>query len=187
MTNDKLTHTLARIQLGFRTDAAHLKELEQDLTLTLLCARQFGMKHGTPDAWNASWEQQWDKVEVRLHRLRVLVNEMNDCIEWNDRARFKEALAAWETIQAEDDKLVTSLSAIRVQASELDAVARKEWNLLALKLDLNSEAMHACAQVLRIKLELLKKHSKEEVDQLIQDVDMAPVLASGNVGSLSFS
>ena len=44
MTTDKPIHILARLEVGFRTDATHLKELEQDLAVTLLSARQFGRK-----------------------------------------------------------------------------------------------------------------------------------------------
>jgi hypothetical protein len=95
---------------------------------------------------------------------------MHDCFENHDAACLKQALKAWESIQSEDAKLVESLSAIRTQAGGLGITVRQEWNQLAHKLELHLETIHACARVLRIKLELLKKHSKAEVDQLVQDV-----------------
>ncbi len=168
--NNNTTRTLAGLALGLRTDAAHMKELEQDLAAALQGARLFGAKSGTPDISSTNWQHQWDNVEARLIRVRLLVNEMHECIECQDTTRLKQALEAWEMIQAEDAKLVTALGSVRSQAGRLDAPTRKDWNLLALKLELPMETVYACAQVLRIKLELLKKYSKAEVDALVQDV-----------------
>jgi hypothetical protein len=95
---------------------------------------------------------------------------MDHSIESSDSDRLKKALEAWETFQSEDAKLVEALSAIRAQASGLNAPVRKDWNTLACSLESHLETIHACAQALRIKLELLKKHSKEEVDHLVQNI-----------------
>src|SRR4030095_786831 len=122
------------------------------------------------DDWNTNWHQQWDRIEGILRRIRVLVNEMDHSIESSDSDRLKKALEAWETFQSEDAKLVEALSAIRAQASGLNAPVRKDWNTLACSLESHLETIHACAQALRIKLELLKKHSKEEVDPLVQNI-----------------
>ena len=170
MTHHKTTHILARLETGFRTDAAHLKKLEKDLATVLQRAREFGTEHGSPDAWNTNWHQQWDNVEEILRRIRMLVNEMDGSIESSDRDRLKAALEAWETIQSEDVKLVEALSAMRAQTIGLNAAFRKDWNRLAGTLETHLETIRACAQALRIKLELLKKHSKEEVDHLVQEI-----------------
>ena len=169
MTNDRTTAILARLEIGFRTDSAHLKELETDMTVTLERARHFGKKHGSPGDWNTNWRQQWDNVEGILRRIRVLVNEMDDSIESSNSDRLKKALKTWKSIQSEDAKLVKALSAIRAQAIGLNAAVRKDWNLLARTLESHLETTHACAQALRIKLELLKEHSKEEVDDLVKN------------------
>ena len=62
MTSNKPIHILARLEIGFRTDYAHLKELEEELAVTLQCARNFGREHSSPDDWNKNWHQQWDNV-----------------------------------------------------------------------------------------------------------------------------
>jgi len=170
MTTDKPIHILARLEVGFRTDAAHLKELEQALAVTLLNARQFGRKHGSPDDWTTNSDQQWDNVEGHLRRIRMLVSEMHDGIESRDRESREGALAAWETIQSEDAQLEKALSGIRAQASALNAAVRRDWNLLARTLEPHLETIYACAHALRVKLELLEKHSKEEVEQLVQHI-----------------
>jgi hypothetical protein len=170
MTNDKPIHILARLEIGFRTDSARLQELENDLAAALDCARHFGRKYGSPDEWNTHWQKQWDNVEDILRRIRVLVNEIAGFMAKGDRDRIKRTLEAWETFLSEDAKLAAALIAIRTQASGLSAVVRKDWNILACTLDSHLETLNACAQALRIKLELLKKHSQEDVDQLIQTV-----------------
>ena len=100
----------------------------------------------------------------------MLVGEMHDSIESRDRESRNVALEAWETIQTEDAQLVQALSAIRAQASALNAAVRKDWNLLARTLEPHLETIYACAHALRVKLELLEKHSMEEVDQLVQHI-----------------
>ena len=170
MTSNKPIHILARLEIGFRTDSARLQESEKDLAAALDCARHFGTKHGSPDEWNTHWHKQWDNVEDILRRIRVLVNEMAGFIAKGDRDRIKKTLKAWETFLSEDAKLVEGLIAIRAQASGLSAVVRKDWNILACTLDSHLETLNACAQALRIKLELLKQHSQEDVDQLIQTI-----------------
>lgn len=170
MMNDRTIHSLARLESGLRTGSAHLQKLEQDLSAAVQRARHFGKDHGSPDDWKANWHQQWDHVEGLLRRIRLLVIEMCSSIESSDSDRLKVALETWETIQIEDGKLLEALSAIRAQVSGLSAVARKDWNILACTLDAHLETINACAQALRIKLELLKKHSKEDVDYLVQEI-----------------
>lgn len=76
MTTDKPIHILARLEVGFRTDAAHLKELEQALAVTLLNARQFGRKHGSPDDWTTNWDQQWDNVDAERPRVTSMKHRL---------------------------------------------------------------------------------------------------------------
>jgi hypothetical protein len=170
MINERPAHILARLEIGFRTDSAHLKELEADLAVTLQNARNFGRKHGSPDDWNTNWHRQWDNVEGILRQIRMLVNEMDGAIESSDSDRFKKMLETWETFQSEDVKLVEALSAIRTQVTRLNAAVRNDWNILARTLESHFETIHVCAQALRIKLELLKENSRREVDQHVQDV-----------------
>lgn len=170
MTDDKLIHILARLEIGFRADSARLEALEKDLTKTLHSVRHFGEKHGCADDWITQWHQQWENIEGLLRRIRMRVKEMQDAVVSDASDRFEKALEAWEAFQAEDAKLVGALGEIRVRAGGLNMEARKDWNLLARALEPHLETIHACAQALRIRLELLKKHSKEEVDILVQDI-----------------
>ena len=114
--------------------------------------------------------RRWDDVEGILHRINALVNEMAEAIDSSESDRFKKALAVWEALQSEDAKLVGALSAIRAQTVALNPAVRKDWNILAGTLGSHLETIHACAQALRIKLELLKERSREEVDGLVQDI-----------------
>ena len=167
---DKTPHILARLEIGFRTDSAHLKELEKDLTVALQCARNFGSKHGRPDDWNANWQQQWDDVERVLDRIKMRVNEVGGSIASNDNGRLQSALKSWGTIQSEDARLVAALSIIQGHARELDVHLRIDWNILARTLESHLETIRACVQALRIKVELLKKLPKDEMDLLVKNI-----------------
>jgi hypothetical protein len=170
MTNADTIPILARLEIGFRTDSARLKQLEKDLAVTLHSARHFGRKHGAPDDWNTSWHQHWDQVDSSLQRLKALVQAMDDAVASNDLDRFEKALAAWDSLRIEDAKLAEALSAIRLQALGLNATVREEWNLVAGTLESHFDTIHACAEALQIKLELLKQYSREEVSHLVRDL-----------------
>lgn len=167
---DKTPHILARLEIGFRTDSAHLKELEKDLTVALQCAREFGRKHGTPDDWNVNWQEQWDHVEQVLNRIKLLVKEVDVSIESNDSGRLQSALKSWGAIQSEDARLVAALKGIQESARELDVHLRIDWNILARTLESHLETIRACVQALRIKVELLKKLPKDEMDLLVKNI-----------------
>lgn len=167
MTDETTPHILARPDVGFRTDSAHLQDLHKDLSATLQRVRDFGKKHGTPE-WNAAWLRQWAAVDGVLGRIRELMQEMQSAIESNNRSRLDKGLTSWLAIQSEDVKLAEALRGLRGQAAELPAAVGSDWNSLTLKLDDNLDAIHAAVRAMRIKLELLKEHSREEVEHLVQ-------------------
>ncbi|NBV23984.1 MAG: hypothetical protein EBS05_18960 [Proteobacteria bacterium] len=170
MTPHRPTHLLARLELGFRTDSARLQMLEQDLTATMQSARGFGKQSGSSEVWNTSWDQQWDHVEQLQRGIHGYVREMQGALESGEPDRFARALAAWDAFQVEDANLADGLGVIQAQANGMTATFRKNWNQLAHSLDLQFETIHACAQTLRIKLELLRLHSSEEVGDLVRAI-----------------
>lgn len=170
MKDDRTSQILSRLETGLRTDSARLKQLDRDFGVTLRSARDLGLEQNFSKEWDTTWNQRWIIVEDLLLRISGLVSEMDGAIESSDGGRLKEALDAWESIQSKDVHLVETMSAIRVQASALNAAARIEWNLLATAFDANLETIHACSRALRVKLELLAAHPKEEVDLLVQGI-----------------
>lgn len=168
MKNDRTSRILSRLETGLLTDSARLKQLASDFGVTLRSARDLGLEQDFTKEWDATWNHRWVMVEDLLQRISGLMGEMDVAIESSDRSRLKEAIGAWESIQSHDVNLVETMSKIRGQASALNAVARIEWNLLATAFDADLETIHACSQALRVKLELLSEHTKEEVDLLVQ-------------------
>ncbi len=170
LTNDTTTDVLTLLETGSRIDSAHLKELERTLAVSLRSGRQFGTPQRLPGTWATDWQHQWDNVDKILDRTRVLLNEMIAGAKSNEADHLQRAMIAWEAIQREGDQLQTALGHIRALASSLAAEDRKRWNLLALTLETELEAIHTCAQALRIKLELLKRYSLEEAEHLVHCV-----------------
>jgi len=170
ITNEDSARILAALQAGFRTDCAHLEELERDLAETLLSASHFGLRHGVPDEWNVLWQQHWDNIAAILRRIRVLVREMELCTRSDAGDLLDLALTAWSKIQIEDALLVEALGAVRTQATALDAAVRKDWNGVAQSLGPQVARLHTCARVLRIRVELLRSHSAEGVESIVQQL-----------------
>jgi hypothetical protein len=65
---------------------------------------------------------------------------------------------------------VLSLGALRQQAIGLNVTAQDEWKIMASAVEPRLEVIHGCAQALRLKLELLKLHSPDEVDHLVKNL-----------------
>lgn len=170
MNDAQTTHILARLEIGLRTDSSRLIELEQDLILSLRRARGLGEEFGSPGDWNTAWCHHWDHVEAILHRIRGLVTGMEQAINSNEASRLTVAMELWEKLQTEDAELVQALGALRQQAIGLNVTAQDEWKTMASALEPHLEMIHGCAQALRLKLELLKVHSKEEVDHLVKNL-----------------
>ncbi len=162
------THILARLEIGLRTDAARLLELEQALILMVKRGRGLGAEYGAPADWNTAWGHHWDLVESILLRTHQLVVEVQDGIQSHEPDRHAKALQTWMMLQIEDTRLEQTLKALHGQALGLNATAQTEWDAIAKRLAAHLHVIHACAEALRIKLELLKNHSGEEVDEQVQ-------------------
>ncbi len=170
MNTEEANHILTRLEIGSRIDAEHLKELAEGLFVSLQAGRDLGARQELLEASYKSWQRNWDKIEKILSRTRVLMNEMTGGLESHEADHLKRATAAWEAIQCEGDQLQETLEPIRVQASGLKALDRKQWNLLAHTLEAELEAMHFCAQALRIKLELQKSNGNETAERLVRHI-----------------
>ena len=164
------THQLAQLETGFRTDSTRLEELEKDLAATLHSARHFCKRHSPPELWSTTWDRQWDTAEQMVHRIRVRVVEMHRLVESAGIDDLKRASAAWDGIQSDNTRLLEALNVIKAQTSRLNAVAKRDWELVARNFDSQLETIQAASKALRIKLELLKTHSPEVVGQLVSDV-----------------
>ena len=187
MNSNASPQPLSHLELGFRADALRQSGSEKDSSVTLQEARNFGLHRGTTDTWKMNWHREWDHVEGLLNRIRVLVDEMHDFVESLDTNHLEKALAVWPMIRSEDDKLMKSISVIRLLAGELNVADRREWNLLARQLDPHLESIHARFYAMRIKLELLKSHSRAAVNRLVENIlDKSPAIPGETGGSAEY-
>ncbi len=170
MLNDRTTHILARLERGFRTDTALLKAQEEDLVSTLQSGRFFAGDPESEACGSPGRIRQWDTVQGILRHIRELVDAMDADISQVNGVRLERAIHAWEIIQSEDTRLVAALRQIRHKAPRPDTEAAAEWAALTWKLELHLESLCSCIQALRVKVELLRNHSPQEVEELIQRV-----------------
>ncbi len=187
MTSTAPSPILERLESEYRVDSSRLTELEKELADASECGRNFGRKHATTGEWNAHWQKHWDKIDGVLQRMGSLTREMDGSMSNGGTDHFKKALKAWDALLSEDANLVEALSAIKMHASELSLAVRKDWNILAAKFDSTLESIHACAQSLRVKLELLKKHPTDDVNQLFLNLRDAPSHRTGSDTSVEES
>ena len=177
------THILARLEIELRTDAARLAQLEKKLVHTLKRGRGLGTEYGSPGDWNNAWGHHWDLVETILRRIHVLVAEVQEDIQSRETYRHVKALQTWANLKLENDRLVQTLESLRGQAVGLNATAQAEWDAIAKTMETHLDVIHDCAEALRIKLELLKSHSSDEVDRQVQKLlarlDRSPQTRSG--------
>jgi hypothetical protein len=124
MNDAQTSHILASLEIGLRTESSRLIELEQDLILALRRARGLGEEFGSPGDCNTAWCHRWDHVEAILHRIRGLVNEMEQAITSNEASRLTAAMETWAKLQTEDAELVLALGSLRQQAIGLNVAAQ---------------------------------------------------------------
>jgi uncharacterized protein (DUF302 family) len=162
--------TLAGTELGFRTNSARLKKRLLALAATLHSARRIGEAEELIDVLKVKWHQEWNTLEGILEKIVRTVSELDQAIGSPDTDHLTTATSVWEKLEAEDDALGEILAEIRTLAGEMSVEARTKWNLLAGPLETDLRSIHACAQSLRLKLELLQENSSEQVDQLLDQV-----------------
>ena len=170
MSHQPSAETGTRLELGFRTDSARLSELEQTLNATIHSARLFGNRQGTPDERERLWHRQWDDVTGILGQIRRLVAQIEATLAGPAPDRRETALRLWQEAQVQDGKLLAALSEIRSYASTLDQATRKDWNQLARRLEDQLESIHACAQALRVKIELRSAYPEPAADALFRNL-----------------
>lgn len=170
MSTDHTARLLTRLENGLRTDVVRLKELENELAESLRAARTVGNEHSPGPDWNHHWQDLWDRAEKSLQKIQTSLQSIQDHITSSSPERLENALALWEEIVAEDSVLIDLVASIRASAGQLSVDVRKEWNLIAMTLESNFDTVHAFGQALRVKLELLKEHSTEEVNALFEKV-----------------
>jgi len=174
------TQTLARLEVGLRTDASQLLQLEEDLMHTLRRASDLGAEFGSPGDWSTAWRYHWQRVETILQRLRGRVEEMDLAITNHEPNRIS---ASFDGLKSDDNELMEALAGLREQAVGLNPAAQEEWKALIPVLERHLHLIHSCAQSLLLKLEMLKVHTKEEVDLLVKNlVSGLPLRLEANSG-----
>ncbi len=167
--NDQTAILLHRLETGFRTDANRLKELGHDFLATLENARRMGPPQPPPQ-WQATWNRRWDDVERLLQRISSQLMEIEGHIESNDKDRLMGSLDMWQTVQPEETELEQALAGAREQAQELGPDSHRDWNTLDGLIHAHLDTLKATTQAMRVKLQLLKQYSREEVDQIVNGV-----------------
>jgi hypothetical protein len=177
MTSTQLTKLLVLLELGFKQDSIHLKSLERDLADCMHSGRRFGRDLPMPEAWSVRWKSHWAGVQDILQDVRALIERMDRAMEGSDPDRLDAAAEAWDSIQTQDARLLTALGLIRDEVVQLDSEIRRDWNDLARTLESHLEDIHTCAQAMRLKLQLLRRHTPEQATQFVDTVfsRMAPL------------
>jgi hypothetical protein len=170
MTRDESANLLHRLETGFKSNAESLKVLEEDLSLTMEFARGIGNQSSATLDWRSDWQTNWDEVRLSVRRIHRHLIDIRGWVVGNSADHLAKALAVWEEAQLEDAQLLARLRVLRIQAAELESPLRKEWNRLARRIEEHLELIHTSAQALRVRLELLKSHSAQEVDKLVNNI-----------------
>jgi hypothetical protein len=159
-----------RLQQGFRLNCLRLKALERDAVLPLQQIRDFGRTHGDTTEWHQTWDQQWAEIAATLTRMETLFGEMDAAMEGTAPEYLVRAKAGWDSIQAEDQRLVISVNTVRNLAQSLDPLLSAEWNALARSIEALLELMLVCAQTLSIRLSLIQEPDAAEMKRQLQKV-----------------
>ncbi len=159
-----------RLEQGFRLNRLRLKALEREAALPLQQVRDFGRRHGATAEWHQAWDQQWAEIAATLTRMETLFGEMDAALEGTAPEYLVRAKAGWDSIQAEDQRLVISVNTVRGLAQSLDPLLGTEWNALAHSIEVLLELMLVCAQTLSIRLSIAEEPDAAEMKRQLQSV-----------------
>ncbi len=159
-----------RLEQGFRLHLLRLKSLEKEAALPLHQIRDFGRMHGPAADWHQQWDQQWAEIAATLTRMEISFGEMDAALEGTAPEYLVRAKAGWALIQAEDQRLVTSVNTVRNLAQSLDPLLRPEWNALARAIEALLQIMQVCAQTLSIRLSLTQESDAVELKRQVEKV-----------------
>jgi DNA repair exonuclease SbcCD ATPase subunit len=168
MNETTSNNLLERLETGLQKDSLQLQELGEDLRHTLRKIRDFSLDETTsPGPQDVAWHDQWATVEQTIEQIQQLTNQMDLAIQSTAPDRLAVALSVWSQIQLSDAQLVTSLNSVRDQVSTLNPLVHRDWNLLARGLESHFATIHACAQAIQTKLEILTEHAlaSEELER----------------------
>ena len=165
MTNAKLAKLLPLLELGFEQDSTLLKALESELTTATHAGHRFGRDLSMTELWTNHWKHQWICVHAILREIRALIERMDSAMTSTEADRLDTAAGAWELIQFQDAKLLVALGLIRGDISALAPEVKRDWNNHARTIEAYLGEIHSCAQAMRIKLELLRRHSPAEASR----------------------
>ena len=168
MTSEQTALVLSRLEIGFRMDSSRLRTPGEDFETLLGGIREFGSRHRPDDSWLTEWNAAWDHLARVIGHLRNFVGQMDTAIQSQAEDRLPTALEVCSSLQKEDRHLEKALQTIRVLAVVFPAGAHLTWNQMARPVEVHLETLHACAQALRIKLELLKDPSSPLVEHLLE-------------------
>lgn len=170
MTTETTDSLFTRLERGFRSNATALQGLEDELTRTMIEARDAGAKWAPSAHWNGVWQRTWDEVMASVRSIQGYLIDLGKLVAGEQGNRIESALAVWDLAQLEDAKLLAALRVVRMHAGELPKSSRGEWNQAAQRIESHLETIHTCAQALRVKLELLKQYSADEVEHLVANM-----------------
>jgi len=164
---ETLTQQLAPTTGGIHGEAGRLAGLDAALALTLRDAKSLAERSGCSADWNANWHRLWDNAGGILHRIRELLSDMEGFGERGGSGNLQRATEAWKSIQSRDAEMGIALDTIRAEARSMDAGAHRDWCAVDAAIAEHLETVHACALALRVKLELMKDYTQDEVNRLL--------------------
>jgi len=167
-TDERTVHILRLLEKGFFTDSTRYLLQEQELKSAVQQAQSLGADTGSPNEWNELWHQRWDDVNRLLGSISDLNRQMNDHLSSSDSSEVETARRSWQSILSHDEQLATAMGHLRTQASNLEPEAQKNWNILARNLEKQIETLQSCSHALALRLELMQRHTKTEVDQMLK-------------------
>lgn len=179
--NDRTAILLQRLEQGYRNDSEWLKKLGQDFQFTLESARRVGEVPAVDDAWKQTLQRHWGELDTLLQRMNIQLQEIQTCLEKDDKARLASALNAWHALLPTEGALEEALVQVRAHMGEQDPAVRRDWNTHERLIKNHLQTFQATVQAIRTKLRLLTEYSSEALDPSVRQIlaDLPPDLPPG--------
>ncbi len=179
MTTHKMTSLISRLEQGLIMDPTRLKALDDELATLFQDMRKFGGGREVSIDWQRQWLQHTDDLESALFEIRLKIKEVDKSIESQEGNRLETPLLGGEFAPEAEFQLHQTIDALCSQVAELDVVSQEVWQSHISALENHVKTIEVCAETTKAKREILRAHSKEDVELAIQNIlsrlpDLAP-------------
>ena len=144
--------------------------MEREQILTKEGARRIGGLLQASEDWKTAWTRDWEKLEHVVKDISRRLLMVENHLDKDDKGGLLNTLKTWSGLESEDTSLEQALDGLRARAASLPPECHGDWEAHDLLIRSQMALLNNAIDALRVKLQLLMRHPREEVERIVAAV-----------------